>query len=316
MKKGQFVSVVIPAHNEEKYIGECLESLKNQDYPPELYEVIVVDNNSTDQTRDIALSFKTKLLQKKTGPVGSVRNLGATSSKGEIIAFLDSDCIAPNDWISSGVKLLDQNPNSVFGGGYELRDSPFWIEKYWLLEGKNSSSLPNDLLGGSIFIRKETFLEAGMFDETITSGEDSKLSETLRLSNKDVCLKRTLNVIHLGNPTDSKTFFKRQIWHSENYVKDIKTSLRDKTFYLVLVFYFSLIASFLHVISNNSTQAISYLAIALLTPFILSTKRIFRSGTLLRSPKEIVLIYYLDLLYLLARTIGLTKSLLRQLQLV
>ncbi|WP_166264786.1 glycosyltransferase, partial [Marinobacter caseinilyticus] len=63
-----FVSVIIPAHNEEKYIEQCLFSLASQTYPSNSFEVILVNNNSTDNTVKIAKSFNITVLDKPTGP--------------------------------------------------------------------------------------------------------------------------------------------------------------------------------------------------------------------------------------------------------
>src|SRR5690554_3348158 len=102
----KFISVIVPAHNEEKYISQCLESLTTQDYPKNLYEVIVVDNNSADKTSEIAANFDVKIIQQSTGPVGAVRNAGAEKAQGEYLAFIDADCIASPNWLSQGAAAL------------------------------------------------------------------------------------------------------------------------------------------------------------------------------------------------------------------
>lgn len=302
-----FVSVVMPAHNEEQYIAECLQSLKSQSYPPDKFEIIVVDNNSTDRTAEIAASFGAIVLHKEKGPVGAVRNHGVKHANGEIIAFIDSDCVAPPQWLPSGAMLIEKNPSIAFGGGCYLREKPFFFEKYWLLSNNNKGTLPKHLIGATLFISKKLFLAAGMFDETITSGEDTKLSTAIITIGKSVEFSMALNVAHLGNPTTIASFFKRQIWHSENYFLDIPSSLRDPVFYLILIFASLLLAScvalFIHPASSLAT-----LCLATLTPCALSIKRIKRANYKIHSLPELFYIYYLDLIYLLARLTGAIKS--------
>lgn len=91
------VSVVIPAYNEEKLLGRCLESLKNQVVQP--YEVIVVDNNSSDATSAIAKGYGASVVSEKRQGIAWARDAGFSKATGDIIARLDADCIAPPEWI-------------------------------------------------------------------------------------------------------------------------------------------------------------------------------------------------------------------------
>src|SRR5690554_5265241 len=173
------VSVIIPAHNEEKYLPDCLSAITSQDFTPNEYEIIVVNNNSSDRTAEIALAYGVKVINEPHGPVGRVRNIGAREAKGEILLFLDADCVSPSDWISYAYSKLNESEKLVLGGGYDLRSNPSMLERCWLLTGRAGGTLPKDLLGGAIAIRRSAFEEVNGFDETITSGEDSKLSQTL-----------------------------------------------------------------------------------------------------------------------------------------
>ncbi len=97
------VSVVIPAYNEEKYIKNCLESLKNQIDSPD--EIIVVDNNCTDKTVEIAKKYGAKIVKETIQGMIPARNKGFDSAQFEIIARTDADARAPKNWI----KLIKEN---------------------------------------------------------------------------------------------------------------------------------------------------------------------------------------------------------------
>jgi len=308
MRASPFISIVVPAHNEEEYIAQCLTALTQQNYPDECFEIIVVDNNSTDNTARVAKEFNVQVIHQEQGPVGAVRNAGAQIAKGDIIAFVDSDCVAPDNWLTQGISLLEKNPNTAFGGGYTLRAKPYWIEKYWLIEGESGAILPRDLVGGAIFITKTMFIEAGGFNESVTSGEDSLLSSALKTNNHNVRIERSLSVTHLGNPKDSATFFKRQVWHSENYWKDLASSLRDKTFYLITAYCLLLLALAAGLATGNYWLSAGFLYILLLIPAVFSANRLYRSGAKLTSLKQLILMYYLDTLYVLGRVTGLLKG--------
>lgn len=89
MKKSSLVSVIIPVYNEEKYLFHCLSSLQNQTYKN--FEVIIVDDGSTDKSIEIEKKFDTVLIKQNHKGAGAARNKGVLSSKGEIIVLLDAD---------------------------------------------------------------------------------------------------------------------------------------------------------------------------------------------------------------------------------
>ncbi|HEM61855.1 MAG TPA: glycosyltransferase, partial [Chloroflexi bacterium] len=94
-----FISVVVPALDEEKYIGQCLSSLTAQTYPSDLYEIIVVDNGSTDRTSEIARRFGVNVVHEPQRGVARARHRGTEEARGEIIAGTDADALAPPIWV-------------------------------------------------------------------------------------------------------------------------------------------------------------------------------------------------------------------------
>lgn len=302
-----FISIIVPAHNEEKYLSQCLTSLLNQDYPSDKYEIILVNNNSTDGTQKIAESFKIITIHQKTGPVGAVRNAGAAQAQGTLLAFIDADCVAPKNWLSTGFELMN-NGNTACGGGCDLRPKPLWLERAWLLK---TDCPPKDLLGACIIINKNSFFSIGGFDEKITSGEDTKLTVSLKRKGQKVTMHTALNVIHLGNPIKLSSFFTRQVWHSENYLQNLADSVKDPTFYLVIAFISSAALSISFIILKNPIYSMAFLAITLITPLALSAKRLSRSKHFFINLCNLPSIYLLDLTYISARVIGLSKSFLK-----
>lgn len=103
------VSVVIPVYNEEKYLGKCLESLRNQVEKPS--EIIIVDNNCSDKTVEIAKEFDVKIIREKKQGITYARNTGFDAAKSEIIARTDADSIPPHDWIAKIKKAFEEDPD-------------------------------------------------------------------------------------------------------------------------------------------------------------------------------------------------------------
>jgi glycosyltransferase involved in cell wall biosynthesis len=115
------VSVIIPAYNEEKYIRKCLQSLVNQEILAN--EIIVVDNNCSDKTVEIAKKFGiTIVLERKQGMIYA-RNRGFNSAKYEIIARCDADTILPKDWIKKIINNFKNKQIDALSGPIVYHDS-------------------------------------------------------------------------------------------------------------------------------------------------------------------------------------------------
>lgn len=305
-KNKNFVSVVIPAHNEEEYIGRCLDSLVKQTLSQQDYEIIVVDNNSFDNTKKIVKSFSfVKYIFKEFGPVGAVRNYGAATSCGSILVFIDADCVCRSDWLEKARDIATDNPGKAYGGRYLLSDEANWLERYWVLKPKNS--VKRQLLGGCICVRKSDFIRSGGFREDITSGEDTELGNQLNAIDVPIEVRGEFDVIHLGNAKTITKFIKRQIWHSENYIFKIDESIKDPTFILISVWFFLVIMLFFSLLFDFQSFGNHYLLIPLtFIPAIFTLKRISRSVTV--NKLTFPILYFIDILYFFGRCLGIAKG--------
>jgi glycosyltransferase involved in cell wall biosynthesis len=120
-------SVVVPAYNEEAFLPETLRSLRRQNYPG-AYEIIVVDNNSTDATAEIARSFGVRVVDEPSPGVCQARQRGLVEASGEIVISVDADTIYPPDWLSRIDASFAARPGVVgVAGPCRYRDAPWWI---------------------------------------------------------------------------------------------------------------------------------------------------------------------------------------------
>jgi glycosyltransferase involved in cell wall biosynthesis len=119
MNEKPVISIVIPAYNEEKMISKCLRSMVDQNFPLP-YEIIVVDNNSTDSTSEIIKNdFPTvRLIQEETQGVGAAREAGFKAARAEWIASMDADGYAPPDWLSKIWDEKEDCDDPIAIGGY------------------------------------------------------------------------------------------------------------------------------------------------------------------------------------------------------
>lgn len=125
-----FISIVIPSFNEEDYLPHCLQSLQNQTYPKDRYQIIVVDNNSTDHTAEVARSFGAKVIEEKEqGHVFSL-NTGLKHATGDIYAVTDSDTVLSPNWLATLADIFS-DPTIVGVTGSTSFDTP--TISSWLL---------------------------------------------------------------------------------------------------------------------------------------------------------------------------------------
>lgn len=144
------VSVVIPAYNEEKYIKKCLDSLMDQEVKAD--EIIVVNNNSTDKTVEIAHSYPVTVVNQTKQGIIPTRNKGFDTAQYEIIARCDSDCILPSQWIKKIKEAFTSHPGiSAFSGPVGFYDAPlktaFFCKSFMvfarLVQGYDTTIGPN-----------------------------------------------------------------------------------------------------------------------------------------------------------------------------
>jgi glycosyltransferase involved in cell wall biosynthesis len=180
------LSVVIPAYNEEGHIAKCLESLAQQE-TNQPFEVIVVDNASTDRTAEIARSYGDRLnltvLREPKKGRGAARAAGFEAANGEIIFSTDGDTVVPPHWISALLKAWEKHPEAAaLSGPIRITDcgpvanslfnmiQPVAMVLYMPLFGHYW------LTGSNFAIRRTAYLRAGGFDRDLQSNEDTDLS--------------------------------------------------------------------------------------------------------------------------------------------
>ncbi len=176
----KYISVIIPAFNEEKNIKECISSVLNQSYPKDFYEIIVVDNNSCDRTFELARSFPIKCLKETEiqGP-SAARNRGVLEAKGEIFAFIDADCIAHRRWLEEGIKKFKKDIGCV-GGRSNATNPTNFFQKILIDIGATIGAQDGPLRTYyypyfptlNVFYKREVFEKIGLFDTELLTGED------------------------------------------------------------------------------------------------------------------------------------------------
>jgi glycosyltransferase involved in cell wall biosynthesis len=179
------VSVIVPVYNEPERLRGCLRALQEQTYASDRFEVIVVDNGSRDDVRGVVAEFPGFRLEREDRPGSyAARNKGIEASKGEILAFTDSDCLPNPDWLEAGVRALADAPGcGAVGGAIRMfapdpeRLSPFDLhDLVWGMPQRVYVKRYGLAATGNLFARRFAFDRVGPFDPTFRSCGDCEWS--------------------------------------------------------------------------------------------------------------------------------------------
>jgi glycosyltransferase involved in cell wall biosynthesis len=209
------VSIIIPAFNEARDLPTLLDSLMPIRHD-EFFEIIVVDNGSTDATAEIARALGARVVRIPRSAVGAGRNAGAKAARGELLAFLDADIIATSQWLTEARAVADRTRDSAITGDvYDIVDKPSWIERHWFgaIYERGASSYLN---GGNLIISSADFARVGGFNEHMISGEDVDFCTRAARIGIGVRPNRTLRVLHKGYPSTAQRFIGREAWHGRS----------------------------------------------------------------------------------------------------
>lgn len=215
-KNSNFISVIVPVYNEEKNVRLLIERLLDLNFPRNKYEVIVVDNNSKDNTSEIIKEFQVIYLCEKKQSSYAARNKGIKESKGDILAFIDGDCIPDKDWLKNAITHFINEDVDIIAGNIILSinyPSPLkLIDIYQLIamgERQKDSEKEGKCAGGNLIVKKEIFEKIGYFDESLISGGDGEW--TKRAINNGFTLRYCNDVKVYHPPEGFFSLFKRSI---------------------------------------------------------------------------------------------------------
>jgi len=253
-------SVIVPAYNALNTIGSCLKALTKQSIEKEAYEVIVVDDGSTDRTSEIVRQFQIKYFwQPNQGPA-TARNKGAQEAKGEIILFTDADCVPENNWIEEMVKPFNDPKVMAVKGAYKTNQKSLtarfaqieFEERFEMLRKAESIDMVDTYSAG---YRKSIFLSLGGFDPSfrVANNEDTELSYKMSQAGYKMVFNPDAIVYHLKHPDSINKYARLKFWRGywrmvvyKRYPnKMLKDSYTPQTLKIQILFLFLFLISLL-----------------------------------------------------------------------
>jgi glycosyltransferase involved in cell wall biosynthesis len=218
------VSFIVPAYNEECYLAACLASIRQQRGD---FEIVVVDNSSTDRTGDIARQFADRVVFCPTPGIAAARNCGAQSASSEVLAFVDADARLNGNWLKQGLeRMLTGGFDAVCGWNYFAEDNPlrfcfyntYSIGFLLFLAARSMAGRPV-VAGNNLLIRKRTLDAARGFPRFV--GEDIKLSSILNACGCRVGFSPSMRISYSSRRFRREGFFRVIGLWLESLARDI-----------------------------------------------------------------------------------------------
>jgi len=208
------VSIILPVRNAGNTLRSCLDSLINLIFPKDDLEIVVVDNNSTDNTKTILKPYPVKYVFESQIGRGSARNRGVIESLGELAVFTDADCLADRYWLLNIIKGFSNKEIGGCGGKILIQEPKNLIEKY--IDYLDVYSQEENILNKKIFLPciltanaaypRRVLEEVGLFDEQLNGTEDIDLSWRVYLKGYKLAYTPEAIIYHLrhrSNPVNS-----------------------------------------------------------------------------------------------------------------
>ena len=208
-----FVSVVVPTYNRREDVLKCITALGNQTYPADRFEILIVDDGSTDGTQEAVQKKACEIpnlsyyrVQVNNGD-GHARNQGVNAAKGVIIAFTDDDCIPSPAWIEEAVSVFEKEESLTGVDGKTLPEEKIDFRKkiFNYARTMNSPGPSRYPPTCNVFYRKKDLIEIGGFDEKIRYANDVDLAARLLEKGKKMVFAEKVLVLH---KVDYLPFFK------------------------------------------------------------------------------------------------------------
>jgi len=211
-------SIVIPAYNASKTISKTIEACLAQDHGMDKLEIIVVDDGSADNTKEIVQRYPVKYIyQDKSGPARA-RNRGWLTAGGETIFFTDSDCIPEKSWVLKTLSDYTSEDIGAVGGSYGIANPESLLADcvYQEIVYRHAKMPKKAKALGSynLSVRRKALEEVGGYDERyrMASGEDNDLSYKILEKGYYLIFDKDIKVLHY-HPTGLIRYLKSQAWH-------------------------------------------------------------------------------------------------------
>jgi hypothetical protein len=207
------VSFIVPALNVEATLEACLDAILAAAPRTVEREVLVIDNGSTDRTVEIARARGARVISAPGLSVAALRNLGAQTARGDILACVDADCVIGEGWLTAALAHFDDPTVGAVGAPTAVPEDATWVQRMWALHRHRRTTLRvvDWLPTENLVLRKSAFQAIDGFNATLATCEDVDLCYRLGQRHR-ILSDPALRSIHLGEAPTLARFFRKERW--------------------------------------------------------------------------------------------------------
>jgi GT2 family glycosyltransferase len=209
------IAVVIPVFNKRRYLSACIDAVlaAARRYGP--VELVLVDHHSTDGSYEFLERYRTeaRVVRFDGGTISAVRNHGASLTTGDLLSFLDCDCVVPPDYFDALADVFSRTGAGAAGCEVNIPTPAHWSEAVWhRLHVIGTDGYRHYLNSANFAVHRQVFDQIGGFDESLVTGEDTDICTRVRLAGHTIFESHRLSVVHLDNPKSLPAFYRKEVW--------------------------------------------------------------------------------------------------------
>jgi GT2 family glycosyltransferase len=214
------VTFVIPVRDDGEKLRRCLSSIRANRYEGPV-DIVVVDNGSQDDSTAVAREAGATVLVRTAATVAALRNAGATSGSGDVLAFVDADHVIDNSWIEAAVQMMVDPTVGAVGAPYLPPPEVNWVQRAYDRFRSHRRGMRDVewLESGNLAVRRTLFRELGGFDTTLETCEDVDLCNRLRAQGYRIFCDERMRSVHYGDPSTLRALFFGELWRGRDNVR-------------------------------------------------------------------------------------------------
>ena len=215
------IAFVIPVRNDAVRLGRCLDSIVRNHYPRTSIEVLVVDNDSTDGSGEVARASADAVIRLSGTSVAALRNRGARETRAPLIAFVDADHEINRDWIAAAVTTLADPAVGAAGFPYDTQPNANWVQRLYdaMRRRPVSREMVSWLGSGNLVVKRSCFDAIGGFRESLIACEDVDLCNRLIQAGYSIIADPRMRSTHYGDPQTVRSLFLGELWRGRDNLR-------------------------------------------------------------------------------------------------
>jgi glycosyltransferase involved in cell wall biosynthesis len=220
-------SFIVPVLNDAEGLDRCLRSIRDNDYPSDLLEIVVADNGSSDGSVAVARRHGAIVLELPGLTVAEMRNRAAVRATGDVLAFVDADHAIDAGWLRAAARRLQQPGTGAAGAPYLTAPAGTWVQRMHAGLRRQAAQAVDTawLASGNLVVWKHVFEKARGFDTNLVTCEDVDFCRRIRALGFRLTNDPALRSVHFGDARTLRELFRGELWRGRD---NLRASARER----------------------------------------------------------------------------------------